>query len=229
VNPKLNNNSLQLGRIISSPKDVDGYSTKKARYDELLILENESLLDGSIREYIHDWQYRILEANHPKTIAAKIKNKEPWYLLPSIKCDGIIFGYIIRQDMRFILNDSGAVVRDNFYIISPKIDSHLMMALLNNYYTYIQLEISGKRYGGGLLKLQKYDLESLVFPSFGEINKENEKKLISYGRELVDGGDQNLLDRISEVLSVYAEVGLEEVKSQFESIKNKRLEGNYGQ
>lgn len=31
--------------------------------------------------------------------------------------------------------------------------AYLLFALLNNYYTYYQLELSGKRYGAGLLKL----------------------------------------------------------------------------
>lgn len=53
---------------------------------------------------------------------------------------GIVFSYFVRNDMKFIMNNLGYLVRDNFYIIKAQIDEYLMFALLNNYYTYYQLE-----------------------------------------------------------------------------------------
>ena len=65
--------------------------------------------------------------------------------------------------MKFVMNETSAFARDNFYVIKPKVDKWVLFALLNNYYTYYQLELSGKRYGAGLLKLQRYDIEELTF------------------------------------------------------------------
>ncbi len=54
------------------------------------------------------------------------------------------------------------IVRDNFYIINCDFDEKLAFALLNNYYKFIiSLKKIGKKYGNGLLKIQKYDFNNL--------------------------------------------------------------------
>ena len=40
--------------------------------------------------------------------------------------------------------------------------SFLLFGLLNNYYTFSRLEKVGKHYGGGVLKIQKYDLDNIM-------------------------------------------------------------------
>ena len=51
----------------------------------------------------------------------------------------------VRNDMKFVSHDGKALVRDNFYIISSKVDKMFMFALLNNYYTFDNV---GARYYG---------------------------------------------------------------------------------
>lgn len=118
------------------------------------------------KTYLEKYKKEIQQSKKPAALYQKIWNNETWYNLPLKNSRGIIFSYFIRNDVRFIKNDTNFVVRDNFYIITPKIDTNLLFALLNNYFTFYQLELLGKKYGAGLLKIQRYDLEKIMFPNY---------------------------------------------------------------
>ena len=126
--------------------------------------------------------------------------------------------------MKFIVNKSGNIIRDNFYIIFPAVDYWVCFALLNNYYTYYQLECTGKKYGAGLLKLQQYDLESLRFPaldSFSEVDINGLKKL---AMKLAATGSRSIVSEITQVLSRYCDISFEEIASEYKNIVSRRLE-----
>ncbi|EME3493623.1 hypothetical protein UL362_002224, partial [Enterococcus faecium] len=127
-------------------------------------------------------------------------------------------------DMKFILNES-VLARDNFYIIKPKIDKYLMFALLNNYYTYYQLEKNGKTYGAGLLKLQRYDIENLMFPNLDEFNEEEVEQLILASRNLSKYGDESEIQTISKIISNHSAVEYSSIVESLDRIKELRLKG----
>ena len=224
INPPISNEEECLVDIISSPKSVYGYSTKNAITDKLLAIQNDTIICNELKAYIENCENTIRKTDNPKTLAAKIKNKEIWYSLTNIDCKGIIFGYMIRNDMRFILNESCVIVRDNFYIISPAINIHVMFALLNNYYVYAQLESIGRIYGGGMLKLQKYDVESLLLANLSIISDSDYDELSTLGVLLAESGDKAIIYKITELLAKYETVGVDTIREQYEYLKTKRLE-----
>ncbi len=226
VNPKIKCEKGLLADIISSPKAIRGFSTNAATRDKLLIIQQETVLDKGLKQYLQRWEKTIIETDKPKTIAGKIKKGVPWYVLNNIDCEGIIFGYIVRKDMRFILNDSGTTVRDNFYIIMPGVDRFIMLALLNNYYVYAQLETNGRKYGGGMLKLQKYDVESLMLADLSIVSESDKSCLAELGCALAETGRISLIDEISAILSSYETENLYEIKEQYEYLRSKRLENS---
>ena len=128
--------------------------------------------------------------------------------------------------MKFIMNDSDVLVRDNFYIIRPSINQLVMMALLNNYYTYYQLELCGKKYGAGLLKLQRYDLERLKFPVIEKISKKDISELKKLAQVLIDTGNTCLIDEITNIISKYSSVDFKTIKKKYKEIKMHRLEAS---
>ena len=224
VNPEACIEKHNLIKIISSPKSVKGFSTDDAVTDNLLAIECSSEISKGLSSYLENWEKRILELNKPKTLATKIRKGEKWYLSKNIDCKGIIFGYIIRKDMRFILNSAGITIRDNFYIIYPNIDSFIMLALLNNYYVFAQLEANGRKYGGGMLKLQKYDIETLTLTNLSVLSDSDKDKLAILGHKLFETGDKKIIDDITSLLSVYETLEMNEIKSQCEYMRAKRLE-----
>ena len=76
------------------------------------------------------------------------------------------------------------MIRDNFYVLYPEIDKWVCFALLNNLYTFYQLECAGKKYGAGLLKIQRYDIENLHFPNIKTFSAVDIDELKKLGKKL---------------------------------------------
>ena len=98
-----------------------------------------------------------------------------------------------------------------------------MFALLNNFYTFYQLEELGKKYGAGLLKLQRYDIEALKFPKLESILFSDRKRLEELADKLISTGEWKWIDEITKVLARYSRVSAAEIKKQYQSIQERRL------
>lgn len=213
-----------LHPILSSPKDLIGYDTTGARYDSLLLISPETQLNDDVRQYLNLYEEKILETQKPKTMYERIKKGEPWYILNSFSGQGIIFSYFVRNEMKFVVHKDTAVIRDNFYVISPDVEVLLMAAMLNNYYTYYQLEKSGKKYGAGLLKLQRYDIENLKFPDISELTQSECDELIATAEELIKTGNDVCIMKITRILSRLSSVSASEIREEWSRVKMHRLE-----
>lgn len=226
INPNIPSESSKgfVKKIISTPKSIVGYNTYSAITDNLLMISDGEILETEISEYIHLFESLLEKEKKPKTLYEKKKRSKEWYTLKPIDSDGILFSYFVRNDMKFVMNTINAVVRDNFYIIYPKINKYLMFALLNNYYTYYQLEIMGKKYGAGLLKIQRYDIENLKFIDINKLSNEDMQEIIILAKDLVDNSKQVNIKKITDIISKYIGMNTTCIMDAYEDIKRKRLE-----
>lgn len=208
--------------IITSPKNIIGYTTDNSKKEQLLYVKDP--LSKTAKSFLEQYKKEIIQKEKPSTIYYKIKNNENWYTLPLINCNGIIFSYFIRNDIRFIKNDTTSQIRDNFYIIKPKISTNLLFALLNNYFTFYQLELLGKKYGAGLLKIQRYDLEKLMFPNHLLFSKQDLITLDKLSNELILTGNKELIADITRIVSKYTLVDMNFITTQYKLLKKQRLE-----
>ena len=220
INPDVSDNNSKID-ILSSPKDVAGYSTANARLDKLLRIESSEKISREIEEYIEKCASQIIAQDKPKTLVESIMKGKSWYFLSIPQAPDIIFPYIIRDNVRFVLNDSNVIVRDNFYGISSSVPRKLMMALLNNLFIFSQLELSGKSYGNGLLKIQKYDVDNLVIPNPSKLSLDIQNKLIRCSEELIRTSDIKYVLKATEILNSYYQV--EDIEAIYNSLKNNRL------
>jgi len=226
INPDLDCLSeVSLRDIVSSPKTVSGYCTSKATCDKLFSIVSYETLPQKAKDYLLNWKTKIKLTQKPKTLAMKMKRGTNWYALNIPDCYGILFGYIVRSDMRFILNKSGKIARDNFYVITPKIDIYVLFALLNNHYIYAQLELAGRSYGGGMLKLQKYDVETVMLPNLKFYSSDDVDKLAMLGKKLAESSSPDVIKEISMVISKYEDIDFEAIQLKLERLRSKRLEG----
>lgn len=209
--------------IVSSPKSIEGYTTINARLDRLFFPIDEET-PAEVLKYLKFWKNKIIKEQKPKTLYMKVNSIDKWYELREICGEGILFGYFVRNDMKFVMNETGVLARDNFYVIKPKVDKWVLFALLNNYYTYYQLEVSGKRYGAGLLKLQRYDLEALTFPEYAKISTDDRKELERLSRKLLEIADVSVIDEVTAVISKYSNIGYDEIADRYFTVKSNRLE-----
>ncbi|MCM1253835.1 MAG: N-6 DNA methylase [Clostridium sp.] len=229
INPDVEDNTHKQA-ILSTPKAVPGYRTKDAAYDTLFVVEEDKKLSGGWLAYIEAAQKEMAEKKSPKTLYEKYSNGAAWYKLHPVDSRGILFSYFVRNDMKFIMNDTQCPARDNFYIIQPKNENDiiLLFALLNNIYTYIQLELAGKKYGAGLLKLQRYDMENIRFPTLAAIADADKKKLADYAEKLMETGDRRCIADITKVLEKYAAVKAENITREYDTVKTARLGEKHG-
>ena len=183
------------------------------------------VLNIEAQQYVEKWAEIIRESKLPKTLFNKINKTNKWYQLPIFDAKGILFSYFVRNDMKFISNSSSHLVRDNFYIIYSKIDELLLFSLLNNYYTFYQLEQLGKKYGAGLLKLQRYDIEELMFPDIDIFTVKEKMQLTKLAQMLIDTGDNKIIGQITKIISAHSHVDYESIVESYIKIKTLRLEG----
>ena len=223
INPPLPEKDAGLRPILSSPKSVKGYTTRGAQLDRLLC-PADGAVSAAAAEYLERWRQKILRDKKPKTLYEKAKRGSAWYVLRENGGAGILFSYLVRREMKFVMNEAGVLARDNFYIITPKVDAWVLFALLNSTYTYYQLELRGKRPGAGLLKLQRYDLEALMFPDYSGITQDDRQTLARLGRELADTGNTALVTEITNVVAQYCTVGGQEIAAQYAAARARRLE-----
>ncbi len=224
INPSFSFREGHTRPIISSPKQIAGFSTKGAVFDELLVIDPNKLKDTAVTSFIAHWEKRILADGKPETLVKKIKDQKEWYRLNLFDCHGIIFSYFVRNDMKFIYNDTDNVIRDNFYVLYPAIDKWVCFALLNNLYTFYQLECVGKKYGAGLLKIQRYDIENLHFPNIKTFSDADYDELKKLGKKLAKTSDRKIIEDITRILSHYSDVSYERISAEYNDIVKNRLE-----
>ncbi len=213
--------------ILSTPKAVTGYNTDSAETDRLLMISPGETPDAETAAYLRGFERQLEEKKTPKALYEKAQRREEWYALKPVDSDGILFSYFVRNDMKFVMNTANVLARDNFYILYPKIDKYLMFALLNNHYTYYQLETMGKKYGAGLLKLQRYDIENLKFADIDRMADGCRDRLASLAKELAQSSDPGIIGNITRLLSEYTGTDPERIIQACEDVKRKRLEA-YG-
>ncbi len=225
INPPIEEEDARqcLIPILSSPKDICGYTTRAASADRLLCPGGEDMPD-SVARYLKAWEKKIRKERSPKTLYERIRDHKPWFPITPVDSRGILFSYFVRNDMKFVLNDGEVLARDNFYVITPQIPVYLLFALLNNLYTYYQLESSGKKYGAGLLKLQRYDIENLTFPDINHMEEKDKETLVSLAMTMT-AENRTQVRGMTEVLAAYMPWGFDRITREYEALKKNRLEG----
>jgi hypothetical protein len=220
INPALTIKGI-LTPILSTPKDVDGFSTRAASLDKLLTIPENYELPSELDSYIKTWESQIQMEGKPKTLCDKIKSGKAWYNLVPPQPSDIIFPYIIRNSVRFIYNENSVVIRDNFYGIASKVDPMLLLALLNNTFVFSQLELFGKSYGNGLLKIQKYDMDNIVIPNPQLLDSKTKKQLIECGKGLIKTNDVKYIAEATSLLAKFYKVS--NIDEIYASQKENRL------
>lgn len=131
-----------LKKILSSPKEIKGYSTRNSHPDFVLVLDDRNSMTEEIKAYISKYEQEIKLHSSPRALYDKIQSDKNWFALHAVNSSGILFSYFVRNDMKFVYNESNYLARDNFYIIKQNnnTDELILFALLNNYYTFYQLE-----------------------------------------------------------------------------------------
>lgn len=95
------------------------------------------------------------------------------------------------------------------------------MALLNNLFVFSQLELCGKSYGNGLLKIQKYDIDNIVVPNPNVLSNDTVLKLVDCSKKLIETRDSKYILESTSILSKYYKI--DNIEDIYNSQKANRL------
>ena len=222
-----------LRQIIGSPKDLEYFDTTLPSVkSSILFIDEDDLGNPHVAKYVADWKEHLLKVETKSSLSKRVlEHPADWFSLPRLKSGPIIFSYILRANKSFILNASEIPVRDNFYIISPNnCDALLLFGILNSTLTKIMLEMVGRRYGQGLLKVQAYELEDMLVPDPRKMSEEMKKAISSLARQLSrlrldDPAQHAIVSNIDSLLLDYLKTNLrnERLKQIENSVLSARL------
>lgn len=222
--------------IIKSPRDLTTFDTGEgASPSNMLWIEKKIPVTYKVKKYLENATSSVNKSTH-STIARLIK-KQPntWYLIRKPKSGPIIFSYIIRRMKNFIFNSEKYLIRDNFYIIEPKEgDPLLLFGVLNSSIVKLNLELIGRRYGNGLLKIQTYELLDMPVPDIRRMTKEQKNNIIEAAKELLDckiGNNRtaHVIEKIDKTIDDYLKLDIDhdriiQLESEMMEHRLKRVE-----
>lgn len=120
-------------------------------------------LPKSLREYLETGEQLGLPEK------SLIGMRRPWYRMEERGVPSFLFAYLGRRDCRFIDNRAGVLPLTGFLCVYPWDDSieyrDKLLRALNHPQTIANLGFVGKSYGGGAIKVEPRQLDSLEIPS----------------------------------------------------------------
>jgi len=158
-----------IGRTRDCPGDIlesSNLTTLEAQGRPTWLLS----LDATPKEHLPMPLRSYLELGERQGLneRALMKSRRPWYKMERRTPPPILFAYLGRRDCRFILNEAGVVPLTGFLCVYPS-DTRQeairrLWQALNHPATLANLAFAGKSYGGGALKVEPRQLETLEIP-----------------------------------------------------------------
>lgn len=128
----------------------------------LSINKNMKNLPKSIIDYLNKGE----QLSFPNR--SLIKQRKPWYKMEDRKIPPLLFAYLGRRNSRFIKNEAGVVPLTGFLCVYPKKSNekyvNVLWEILNHPKTLKNLQLVGKSYGSGAIKVEPRNLERLPIP-----------------------------------------------------------------
>jgi len=226
-NEQVEDNQIEtkyLKPCISTPKDLEGLilTREQIKNHILMIYDDKYYLKGTnALNYIKYGERLEVEvtrgANKGKkslTELESIQGHNPfWYCMPKLPIAPILFQYLIGVKGIATWNKIEAHATDVFHYVIPHAKDHVLplLGFLNSSFSSLGVELYGRSYGGGILKIQAYELRDLpvIDPS----------KISLLEREKISNRFKNLANAIEEKFKIKNH--LSQLKSR--SKKNKVL------
>lgn len=162
-----------LRPCLSSPRKVRGLTIESDNLDEFLFVVNKTKPELSGTNALRYIEYgEKLEVDVTRGTNRGIRklpeletlsNRQFWYMVPALDDAPILFQYLIDERGKAYWNKALAHSPNIIHYIRPKIKSDVLplLAYLNSSICSLLVELHGRSYGGGVLKIEVYELKEL--------------------------------------------------------------------
>ena len=152
-----------VNNTVLTTRDIEVLD-EKSRPTFLLSINKNDSISNSITDYLKIGEKMGLP-DRPL-----IKQRNPWYKMEQRQIPPILFTYLGRRNTRFIKNQAGVIPLTGFLCIYPNrtdLDyiNNLWLAL-NHPDTLNNLQLVGKTYGSGAIKVEPTNLRRLAIPEY---------------------------------------------------------------
>jgi len=182
-----------LKPFIKSPRDAKTleFSSKDVKDFVLMVHDEKNALEKNVLKYIEQGEEK--KYNHRQSLKSRLL----WYDLGKRNPAPILLPYMIRRRARTIWNRANALCPNVFHEAVPKKEENVktLLGILNSTPFALVMELQGRLYGRGLLKIETYEWSSFPIPNPDTISQK-EKHCIeaSFSKicEAQNNGDEKL-------------------------------------
>lgn len=209
-----------LSPIIERPSDLKGTSVDQASTKYLLDLRGKPHLtaDKAISAYLAAGER---EGTH---LGYKCRTRNPWYGVPVTKAPADLFiPYMSHGSPRLIANAARAYSTNLIHAVRLKVDnvSTLGLSLASlSAATALSAEVEGRAYGGGVLKLETKEAESLLLPN---VSADEERRLRQIGGTVDRLVRAGRVDEASRIVDAILGIDHDRLASLTGSLRSRRL------
>lgn len=207
----------------SSPRKIKGLTIDEDELDEYFFMVNElkpKLKGTNALKYIEYGEKLEVDVIRGSQRGKRrlpeletLSSRQLWYAIPQLKEAPILFQYLIDEKAKAFWNKVKAHAPNIIHYVIPKNEVHALplLTFFNSSVCALMVELYGRSYGGGVLKIEVYELKDLPTLDVSELS-EGERKMLGKQFEV-------LADAIDARVKIEEE--LENVKSK--SKKDKGL------
>lgn len=134
----------------------------------LLTLPNDDLFAGD-----HKKLYSLIEEGKARGVDRRFKcrSRSPWWRVPGTHIPDVLVPYMIGRNPVFCVNSAKAVYSNTLHGIRTTVDPFSFSFALYSTLSLLSMEIQGRSYGGGILKLEprEFSRVHLVLPAEKEL------------------------------------------------------------
>lgn len=129
-----------------------------------LILPREDLFLQSDRFVLDRWLTKGEERGTPERF--KCRKRQPWWQVPNVQSADVFVGYMAGAYPRAAVNEIDASYTNSLHGLRLR-EGYDPLRLVLGFYTslsLLSLEIEGRSYGGGILKVEPRELDRVLIP-----------------------------------------------------------------
>jgi adenine-specific DNA-methyltransferase len=203
---------------VSSPKKVKGLIIRPEDVKEYFFMvgeDQEVPEDSNAYKYIKYGEKLEVEVTRGSQRGKRklpeletVKGRKRWYSLPSFPPPPILFQYLSDEWPRAFLNLAGVHAPNIMHYVYPTLrgteDLYIILGYANSSVAALLTELYGRSYGGGVLKVEVYELKQIPVLDPAKLQNSELEKLRESFENLASAVDNRI-----------------EAEQAFESVKSK--------